>query len=215
MTSASRSANLRAPPMERRRRCQRYLAPSSRDHGTPGGAQAPRPPSLPARQPPAAPRTAERQARAAAVRDHGDHGQTHVLEKKKDGACAGAADRPLVRRQSSPIATHPLPARRAESDEEAPKAEEKKEEESKKGIVLDEKTMKVATPRAARLRLRLPAHDRLGTSYFFAAGIFYLFLGLIGASSCLHRRLRHRRARVRQVHRPLQGEGRRQRDPGD
>ena len=31
------------------------------------------------------------------------------------------------------------------------------------------------------------------TSYFFAAGIFYLFLGLIGAFFSLHRRLRHRR----------------------
>ena len=76
----------------------------------------------------------------------------------------------------------PSPARRAESDEEAPKAEEKKEEESKKGIVLDEKTMKVVT----LLVLLVSDFDFLltivsVTSYFFAAGIFYLFLGLIGA----------------------------------
>jgi hypothetical protein len=69
-----------------------------------------------------------------------------------------------------------------ESDEEAPKAEEKKEEESKKGIVLDEKTMKVVT----LLVLLVSDFDFLltivsVTSYFFAAGIFYLFLGLIGA----------------------------------
>ena len=76
----------------------------------------------------------------------------------------------------------PSPARRAESDEEAPKAEAKKEEESKKGIVLDEKTMKVVT----LLVLLVSDFDFLltivsVTSYFFAAGIFYLFLGLIGA----------------------------------
>ena len=62
------------------------------------------------------------------------------------------------------------------------KAEEKKEEESKKGIVLDEKTMKVVT----LLVLLVSDFDFLltivsVTSYFFAAGIFYLFLGLIGA----------------------------------
>ena len=89
---------------------------------------------------------------------------------------------PLVRRQSSPSPLTPSPARRAESDEEAPKAEEKKEEESKKGIVLDEKTMKVVT----LLVLLVSDFDFLltivsVTSYFFAAGIFYLFLGLIGA----------------------------------